>query len=596
VASPPSWAGLLRDPLLERDYVRLCTRPAFFRNRTLAPLVLGGILLLMYGFRGETDSPDQLGLAIHLVFTWLAAVFTGVTAASEAAVAIPTERSTGSLPVLLTVPRSPVRLATGFFLSRVLVALTALVGVLPLEGVALLLGGVSLADLGTTLLCIVSATIYGGAAGLFAGYDAPNHRLALGRTGTLLVSLMILLPVALAAAGMGFYDFKASPRVNLAAPVRPDEWLYLSSLVTVFLSPLGSLAALTFARTGIGMPPFAGPLLTPSRIHLAVLCIAVAGALVSILVTGRRLRADTERATVASRRWNPARWLLGLLGRKGPRDAATVWEEPLLWKESRPPRSPWVRWTLRLAMVAYAGLLCWIWLNPRIRDNLNSRRQVETAFHDVVCSLPAWLFLFATAASCGTLLAEERERNSLDLLRAAPFRARAFFLARFLGIGWRLLPFAAATAPFVILGTWLGTVHPSGVLLWGVGAALVAPFLSLVAFRVGMAATSVRAAQRRVGLVMSVLIGGWLLLLWVLAEGFRASGDVGRVVVAANPFVAVSGPYLLFVKATFGTWRHLAPFGVAATLAATAWAGAAWWLWSRIPADLDRALHGASDP
>ncbi len=591
----PSVPAALRDPLLERDYVRLCSRPAFFRNRALGPALLGAILLMMYGFRDEAASPDEMGRSIHLVFTWLAACLTSATAAAETAVAIPTERSTGSLPVLLTVPRSPLRLAAGFFLSRVLVALTALLAVLPLEGMALLLGGVDIADVGTALLCILAATLFGAGAGLFAGYDAPDHRLAVGRAGLLSIGLTLLLPLSLAVAGYALHDFETGTGGDPRNPADAEAWLYVSAWVVFLLNPLGALAVHTFEMNRLGMPPIHAMGLTSSGIPVLVTGVAAAGALLAVLLTGRRLTADAERATVAAHRIGPWRRFLSLFGRRAPREAAAVWPEALLWKESRPPRNPWVRWGLHLAVLGYAGFLGWFWFSPEIQREFTGPRHRETALFDVLCSLPLWLWFLGTAASTGTLLAEERERRALDLLRAAPFRPRAFFLARFLGTGWRLLPAALATIPFVLAGTWLGIVHPLGVLAWGIGAALVAPFVALLSFRAGMGAVTVRSAQRRVGAAVGVFIVGWPFLHWFLEEAFRARDHVHQVLVCANPFVSVTGPYLLFMRAAFDDDRDLLRMGTAGSLAALVWALLACWLWRRLPGDLDRALHRAED-
>lgn len=602
----------LRDPLLERDYVRLCSRPAFFRNRSLAALGLGALLLMMFWLRDEGDSLDRLGRDFHLVFTWIAAAVAAITAATEAAVAVPTERATGSLTVLLTVPRRPMRLAAGFFLSRVLVALTAILAILPLEGGALLLGGVDARMVGSSLAIVVSAAVYGAAAGLLAGYDAADHRMAVGRTGLLTMSLTLLLPAAVALFGLVFHSWdplKPSPSPDPMNPNCPEAWCYCLGGTLFLLSPLGGLFAHTFQVT-MGMGGRVGSLFGNSAgaILIAEGLVALLGALVAILVTGLRLRADLERSAVASSRGGFGAALRRFLGHHsagadhGPaRDARSVGERPLLWKESRPPRSPWVRALLWVVYAAYAAFMAWLWFYPKIRRGLTE--DGDTRFYDVMAVIPVWLFLAAAVKSCGTFLAEERERNALDLLRVTPIEAREYFLGRFLGSGARLIPLAAVSGTLGVVGVFTGQNHALGLLAWLAGGAFVIPFLGLLVFRAGMGGSTVRVAQRRTAAALGILTGGWIVLHWSLelAGGFSDGAHQGLM--AMNPFASMVGPYSLYASLTFDfqapseyrTFWDQIRFGVIGTAALFLWGWLAMVLWSRLPGDLDRALHGAEE-
>jgi ABC-type transport system involved in multi-copper enzyme maturation permease subunit len=598
----------LRDPLLERDYVRLCSRPAFFRNRALAALGVGALLLLMYALADDDEPLDELGRSFHLVFTWLAAAIAGVVAATEAAVAIPTERATGSLTVLLTVPRKPLRLAAGFFLSRVLVALTALLAMLPLEGMALLMGGIDARIVGTGLYVVFVSAIYGAAAGLFAGYDARDHRLAVGRTGLLIMVLALILPLAVGLFGLVFHSWDPdhpSPKANPMSPDCPEAWCYAMGGTLFLMNPLGALVVHTFdvGQGSIGI----GSIFRNSSgsVYLAVAVVAAAAAVVAVVVTGLRLRADLERSAVASTQQGFRAWFAKFLGHHSPgadhgpaRLAKPVWERPLLWKESRPPRGPWAHALLWLLYVAYAGFMGWLWFYPKIRRNLTEG--LDTPFYDVMAVMPLWLFLLAAMKSCGTFLAEERERNALDLLRAAPIAPRDFFIARFLGSGARLLPLAAISAVLAIVGTFMGHNHALGLAAWAVGGCLIVPFFGLVVFRAGMAGSTVRVAQRRAVACLGLFTAGWLVLHWALSLAGHVPESVHEVLLALNPFAAMTGPYNLYAHLTFDFQSNLplgnqVRFGLAGTAAAFLWGGAAWFLWERLPKDLDRALHGAEE-
>ncbi len=609
----------LRDPLLERDYVRLCSRQPFFRNRAMAALGFGTILLLMVWLHDEDAPLDELGRNAHAVFTWIAAVLAGSIAATEAAVAIPTERATGSLTVLLTVPRRPLRLAAGFYLSRVLVALTAILAILPLEGAALLMGGVDPGTLATAALVILATTAYAAAAGLLAGYDAADHRMAVGRTVLLLLCLTILVPAVLGLVGVSFHVWKINPDLPPPPPVDPmaldcpEGCFYALGLFLFFLSPLASLLVHTDQVCGSGLPFSTVLPVSPYAVHFAVAGVAVAGALAAILLTGMRLRADLERSAVPARRQGFRAWVARFMGdrRAGvdhgpPREAKPVWERPLLWKESRPPRGFWSLWLLRSLYLVYAGILAFLWFYPNLRKNLVEDRDTPF-FYDTAATVPLWLFLLAALKSCGTFLAEERERNALDLLRVTPIPPREYFLARFIGGGMRVVPMGVVTVPFVVVGFFTGHNHPLGILAWLLGGLLVVPFLGLLVFRSGLGGPSVRAAQRRALFPIAVFLLGWplvhLLIQWTLHFPGDEPVRVHMVFLGLNPFAAIVAPYRLVADLSWDsvadrTRNPLADqlaFAVSGCAGALLWAAAAAVLWWRLPRDFDRALHGAEE-
>jgi hypothetical protein len=585
----------------------------------MAALVFGTILILMIWIRDEDAPLDDLGRMSHVVFTWIAAALAGSIAATEAAVAIPTERATGSLTVLLTVPRRPLRLAVGFFLSRVLVALTAILAILPLEGAALLMGGVDMRAVATALLLILATTVYGAAAGLFAGYDAADHRAAVGRTGLLVLCLTLVIPAVIALVGFSFHEFKVNPDlpppppVDPMAPDCPEAWCYAAGIVLFFMSPFGALLIHTsqVVRAGILIP--ASLPVSPLAIHLTVAGIAAVGALGAILLTGIRLRADLERSAVPARRQGFRAWLARSIGDRraavdhGPaREAKAVWVRPLLWKESRPPRGFWARWLLRSLYLVYAGILAWLWFYPNLRKNILEGQ--ETGFYDAMAAVPVWLFLVAALKSCGSFIAEERERSSLDLLRVTPILPREYFLARFIGGGMRVVPMAVVTVPFVIIGFFTGHNHPLGILAWILGGVLVVPFFGLLAFRSGMEAPTVRLAQRRSLVPLGVFLLGWPLLHWILMTALPPDAPHAQraqmVLLGLNPFASMVAPYRLYADLTYDymmdtvhyPFADQIAFGVAGCAGALLWAGAAFVLWARLPREFDRALHAADEP
>ena len=340
-----------------------------------------------------------------------------------------------------------------------------------------------------------------------------------------------------------------------------------------------------------------GPWITPAVLLWVPAGIAAALAPYAVLVTGPRLTADTERTVVPSRPFGPlaaVRRILGWAAPPAPAAPPRIGLHPLRWKESRFPSNPWVRWALRAGLLGYFLLLAWLWFHPKVTPAVADYHG-RTAFFDVVVSLPLWLYLLAVIPACGTFLAEERERNSLDLLRVAPIPAGEFALARLLGTARRLAPLAAVTAPFALVGLFTGQVHLPGVLAWILGVGLVAPFLALLSFRAGMGAATVRSASRRVGTVVGLFLLVWPFLVGFLGELFRLRARTMATLFAMDPLVAPAAPYTLFYTTAVDRDQDGQRFGFAGTLVVLLCAGAAAVLWTYLPRHLDRALHAAED-
>jgi hypothetical protein len=584
----------LRDPLLERDYVRICSRPASFRNRTIAVVVASVVLLMVWAGQRRGAAPDRIGRDLHVAFTWTAGVYVGLMALFEAAVAVPTERATGTLTVLLTVPRTPRRLAAGFLLSRSLAAFTALLGLAPLAGTSLLLGGVSLRDGLMAIGAVASAGIHGAAVGFLTGHAAADHRRGLGRAMAVVLLWNLLLPLLLGFAAAVLASTRdAAPTLRFPPAALPDALLQ-GALGLFFLGPGGALVAAT-NRWVSGNPVLGGEALVAISLGVSLLLAAA-----SVLVAGRRLRLETEMQVVASGRRG---LLAGLFRRRGTPGAAAaaaparptgIGDRPLWWKEMRPPRAAWARWSIRVAVIGYALFLGWLWFDPDVRREVRFDGD-EVILYDILVSLPLWLLALGVLAASGPFVAEERERSALDLLRATPLGPWDYILARPLGILRRLAPALVVTGAFALLGVFMGIVHAAAVAAWIVGAALVIPALALLSFARGMAAPTVRSAQRRMGTLV-----GTFLLLWPLGVallGFVAGDDWVQNLFAPNPLVALAGPFVTVTVFRFDRTPdgEAVFFLLLSWIAALAWALYAWISVRSLPHALREALHAGEE-
>ncbi len=584
----------LRHPLIERDYTRLCSRPAAFLHRSLAVAGCGAVVLFAYGATVDRQSPDQVGRMIHGMFSWMAMLFTFGLALTESALAVPVERSAGTLTALLTVPLSPRRLAVGFLASRVLLAFTMLLAVLPVEGMALLVGGVSLGDLGYSLASILVAVIFGAGIGFLAGHGSANGRLAVVRAGSTAAGLLVLVPLALALgrhlARLGWY------------PLLPDggrcleESLKSAALWAMVVTPVGPLLQILGE-----LPP--GFSASPGATLAIAAGTAAAWNLLALLVAGRRLRAETEVSSAVEFRGGFRAWVRRLL-RRGPAPEAEedlsldfhprVWKRPLLWKESRPPRGLAVRWGIRAVYAGIFGLYAWLFFSPLVRKEFTGTENNEMWAYDLFIAIPLWLLVLVVALPAATFLAEEREKGSLDLLRAAPLGARTLILSRSAGILLRTSPLFATFLLFGILGVFRGQVHSLTLPATLLGVAPVLAFLVLLSFQRGITAPSIRVANRRAGLLLTVMVG--YPICCGMAVGLLRLEEWAAGLPAADPLAAMAAPMILLVD-SYETWHPSGrtnpalSFGVTGCVFLAIWGILALLLWKMLPRMLRTGLE-----
>ena len=571
VSRPRSLFG----PLFERDYLRICSRPSSFRSRTIAAALLVAAAGIVFA-AGSDDQPDVLGRNLHRTFAVVGALVAGWMSLAEASTAIPAERSGGTLPLLLATPIPAHRLATGFLGSRIAYAGTVIVGLLPVEGLAMILGGVSGKDVLLATGAIATAGVWAGGCGLLASAGAQDSRRGLGRGVVLAIGWAGVLPLLLA-----FVGFVLSEAPALRAWREHGERVSMIGLGILSSTPAGSVLALFWGSyEQIDLPRWAAFAIPAA--------FAVVSCLLGVIVAARRLRRESDAAAALDGDRAAKAAIVSLRRRRGPG------ARPLAWKESRPPRSAWVRWGARAMLLGWTALLAWLWFDPDVREHLapGQEGRPEFGFYDGLVSVPLWAMLLAATASSGTLVAEERERGSLDILRATPLSSAEWVLARPASSVRRLMPMVAITAAFAVVGVFLGLVGIGWLAAWIAGFAMAGPALVLGAFTFGSRAATVRSATRTVGMIFVTLAIGWPVFAGVMACLTRSELTLALSVV--NPLVSVCGPVIV-LGATADGW----PSGeegllLAVTAAGTlAWAIVAAILWSRREKILDRAFQGA---
>ncbi len=520
-------------PLLLRDYARTGCRPAAFIQRATAAGGVGLILIIAFAAALGDEQPDEI--ATTLVGTAEIIVCGAVLlhASSTTALALATERATGSLTVLLTVPRSPLSLSLGVLLSRVLRTLTEVLVFLPLLAmVVFTLGGVPGDRILRVCLNVLWSALFGSAAGLLAGHRFREHRHAGAASILALLVLMAALPgiVGLAWAVLDARvttDFGREAQRMLAS-VAVGLWMATPSLAVIadcvgpppFLPAVAGLGPWTLMQAASG----AGALL------LATVAVARASRRL-----GREADAEIADGMISTRRAGGPSQRAGPL----PRD------RPLSWKECRPARKAWHRWAFRGVGLGYAVLVVWMMVKVRERIAFGWNEEGARFSVDLMIAVPAWVLVLAVFAGTTTFIAEERERGSLDLLRVAPLRTWDYVIARPEGTLRRAVPMLVLCALLWLAGAISGTgslwAFPAAVL----GAAALLPLAALGGFALGVSAPTVRKASQRVSLMVFGLVFAWPFLAGWLGTLTRPSDKPALALLGLDPVAGMLTPFVL---------------------------------------------------
>jgi len=561
-------AAAVRDPVLERDFLRLAARPAHFRNRTLTAVLVGALLLIVYGTMEGRGSPDELGRVTLAVLVLGSAACAGLLSYQEAILALCSERAAGTLPVLLTVPRTPLALARGLYLSRLLVALASVLSILPLAGMAMLFGGVSLREVLFGALVVVATAAFAGACGLLGGREARDGRAAEAGGGKV-VAAVLAAPALLALAGA-------------ILPFAEETGFLSDAAAFLFrLTPLPSLWA--FFEGTVGMR---GRPLESDALH--ALLGAAAAALGAVLLTARTLAREDERSSLSATRPPARQEPLPLFGAR-PRSRRTpVGENPLAWREGLLPRRGTERFLFRIAPWLLLALCLFVFAFPIFAMRVGGDRGDEV-FYTLLAGTPLFLATTALMGSASSLLAGERERGTLEVLRVTPLTGRDVVLGAFLGAWTRSRALLLASGVAALAGAVTGLSNPLFYASLAIGCALVGAFLALFAVLATVRARTFRVAKGRVAGILGAAFLAWPLLA-ALSRLPGPPAGVSEGILAFDPPVSLMGPLLLAYHAVAGLSNEGLSFALLGTAGAVAYGIAAAVLWRRLPGRIDRAL------
>ncbi|MCG3134572.1 MAG: hypothetical protein HMLKMBBP_01886 [Planctomycetes bacterium] len=491
--------------VFERDFVRVSTSARFLLLRAAlgvgVSLVLGLLLLGAYA----SSSFDEIGRNVLLVTVGIGAPLVVAAAPGSFATVLVHARAQNTLGVLLSTPLTPRQLASGAFGARAALLAVFVLATLPPLAIALLFGGVEVAQVGAAILSMLSLALLCAAPSFVVSAFAR-------RTGVAVVSAyltVVTLLAALSAAG----DLLPAPRGIASSP-----W-------AAAFSPIHGIA---LARNP---GPFVDTVLAASGVLLALSAALSVGA---VLFATWRLRAEARgdvEASITAGDLRPARRLR--------------FENPILDRErtlaSRRFQGSGLT-ILVLLVLSEVGYGLAVHHGPP-----GSRTSI--ALFGWTAAFQFALLLLGAAAAGATCFAAERETGALDVLRATALRPLEIVHAKVSGILHAQLPCLIIPAGHLAWGAAVGIVSPLAIPLCALAGAVAVGAWTVFGIAQSLDQKEPSRAVVRTMLVLGivgVLVAGqvgWPLSAAVLkSDGGADSYAVRAAAFGANPVVLALAP------------------------------------------------------
>ena len=591
--------ALLKNPILEREFVAFCRTKRWFVMRTALVALMVVVLWVFLWFSGRTfggGQLDEIGRLLFAACAFTLVIFIAFLTPGLIADIIVSERRRETLEILLVSPLRPSGIVFGKLLSRIALLAAMVAASFPVVCISLLFGGVRLEQV-VGLFMVTLGTI------LFAAGPAIFFSAVARRLGTAAVlsyvfpfAFCIGLPVILLAGARqeeAAFAILARTHVMVAAAAVAVDDLYLGYardtlspgagmlLFGAAVAVLGTLGAVIRLRRERGTAGFAGGRVSRRR--------QIEGDLASLRdrVLRIQLRAkrpeDRDRLAALQREINSAIARVRFpsaegdtktsgLGRGSPdllpaiRELeARILAEDLPGKEVmvraaervrtgrrrrlfRMTRNPVLWKEVNLLSASTSRVLFFVVLAVLVASELIFLAVVdaddlsdEPVAHIALLCVQSVLLLVLVSANAATSIVGEREQRTLDLLRVTLIRPAQVVAGKVIG---SLRSIAVLSlVPFLHLAFFvpLSTLSLAGALCFFVVFAVLAAFFSVHGVRFSVAA-------RRPALAILLSMGLLALLIFIvpIGVGILAFVSLGQMESAYN-FLFFSNPVVLVV-------------------------------------------------
>lgn len=514
-------------PIVERE-LRIAARRRvtyWLRSAVALGVIVAAAWIFLMSLR---EPPREVGQIIFLVLTSALLIYCWLAGARSTADCLSEEKREGTLGLLFLTDLRGYDVVIGKLAANSLNPFYGVLAVVPVLGIPLLLGGVTVGEFGRVAAVLVNTLFFSLCAGMFASAVSRTTQRAVG--GALGILLLFTAGAPALAAWLSW--------IAQAPDLAP--WFLRPSPVTAYLAALDR----TFSAK-------------PEGFYWSFATIHVVAWLLLLLASLVAPRAWQDRPAGAQRgRWRE-RWYEWWHGdaveRRAFRDQLLD-RNPFFWLAARPRLKPLWTWGF-LALV----VCVWMWGILRYQSEwFNEGIYAATAF------LLNTVLKGSLASEAGRQLTEDRRVGALELLLSTPLRLPDILRGQRLALQRQFLgpTLVVLVAEFLMLTT-VGTHWTADgnrpLWLWlglAVMLMLVADMLALywVGMWMGLASQNPRRAFS--GAATRILVLPWMafalfLMLVALAPSeFQTKLDWGH-------FIAVWFGLGLAADVGFGMWaRH----------------------------------------
>jgi ABC-type transport system involved in multi-copper enzyme maturation permease subunit len=368
-------------PVVTREMSALARRQSTYWARAVTAVIAVLTMMWLLLVSAAHVSTSSLGTSIFFILSGFSFGFTLLVGMQATADSVSEEKREGTLGLLFLTDLRPMDIVLGKMAASSLNSFFAVLGVVPMLSLALLLGGVTLPQIGLVAIVLLNSMFLSLALGLFVSTLSKNERKAMFGCffGLFIITLM---PFVLSAAMNNFDKLL-------------DEIVWVSPLYSflVIQNSAGPNATVRYLAQGLIFQ------------HLLGWCFLFAAS----RVLPRCINEVPARRFLALRQWMH-NYVFGDPQVRTRYRAALLDRNAFLWLASRERVKPRYAW----AVVGFFGLLfLWVYL------------QFPTMFFDppvplTIIFLVHLIFKLWTASEVCSRLIHDRRSGALELLLSSP--------------------------------------------------------------------------------------------------------------------------------------------------------------------------------
>ena len=232
------WNAML--PVVHRELLAASRRSGTYHARVGTALIGLVPMVWIYLISGASAPASSLGKSLFTGLSILAFVFSLLAGTWLTSDCVSSEKREGTLGLLFLTDLNGFDILIGKLVSSSFAAFYGLLAIVPLLAIAILMGGVTLGEVGMVAMLLANTMFFSLSAGLFASTLTPNGRKALYATVLLIFSASIWPLLAMMVCQALEKPLSNQEGILLAIP---------SPVFSCFISPVGGDGSLPHAKS-----------------------------------------------------------------------------------------------------------------------------------------------------------------------------------------------------------------------------------------------------------------------------------------------------------------------------------------------------------